>query len=73
MSKRNGRYIHTATVSSDDLRDRASAYLVQPNRDTTAKCAAPPCDTRVAYAGDFCRDCLRVQREMRERLRAKRT
>lgn len=49
----------------NDLRTRAE-------RDTSAKCAAPPCDARVAYAGDFCADCRRVQREMRDRLRAQR-
>lgn len=49
-----------------DLRSRST------QRDTSVKCAAPPCAARVAYAGDFCADCRRVQSDMRARLRARR-
>lgn len=65
-----------ALISSDDVKPRGDmrAYLQQhPLRDASSKCAAPPCDARVAYAGDFCRSCMRVQADMRARLRARRT
>lgn len=77
MKLRSGRALGHHT-ESDHVRDRHdSHYLPNSVRQSDATCASgdkcvsdPP--SRVEIRGEQCGACLRVQREMRARLRARR-
>jgi hypothetical protein len=74
--KRNGSHVGNPIGTSETVQFRGASYSDSPLRDTSAPCASgdkcmqsPP--TRVEIRGEQCGHCLRVQREMRARLRGR--